>query len=275
MQRNALLLVIALAMPCSGAEFVAPYVPTVADDVELLLDLATVDRGDYLIDLGSGDGRIVIAAARRGAMAHGVELDPELVAQARQRAREVGVEGRAAFSEGDIFAADIAVATVVTLYLWPDANLQLRPKLLAELRPGTRVISNAFDMGDWEPDAMAQGRTSGGAMLWIVPGKAAGRWSVSLGGEELTLDVAQRYQHIEVELHRPLDVLHVSRASLSGDRITLVADDDGDHYGLHGRIVNDSMSGYAHIRAAGSARVSSWTAVRIGDHSETASEDGR
>ena len=162
-------LMMLLSAPARAAELVAPYVNTVHEDVALMLDLAEVGPQDYLIDLGSGDGLIVIAAARRGARGHGVELQPELVALATENARAAGVADRVRFIEGDIFAADLSGATVITLYLFPEANLQLKPKLLAELPPGTRIVSNAFHMGDWQPIKHEYGRTSGGAMLWVIP----------------------------------------------------------------------------------------------------------
>ena len=164
----ALGLMLLAGTPAYSAELVAPYVNTVHEDVELMLDMAEVGPADYLIDLGSGDGRIVIAAARRGARGHGVELQPELVELANANAKAAGVADRVHFIEGDIFAADLSGATVITLYLFPEANLQLKPKLLAELPPGTRVVSNAFHMGDWQPIKHEYGRTSGGAMLWVI-----------------------------------------------------------------------------------------------------------
>ncbi len=162
------LLILFMLSRAHAAEFVAPYVQTVAEDVELILDLAEVGPDDYLIDLGSGDGRFVIAAGRRGAMAHGVELNPDLVALARESAVKAGVTERVAFLQEDIFAANIRAASVVTLYLFPDANIQLRPKLLAELQPGTRVFSNSFHMGDWEPDdtAHARSQTPAQVLAW-------------------------------------------------------------------------------------------------------------
>ena len=148
---------------------VAPYVSTPHADVQQMLDMAAVAPEDYLIDLGSGDGRIVIAAAQRGARAHGVELEPELVQLARRRAREAGVADRATFSQGDAFDADISAATVVTLYLLPEVNIALKPKLLRELRPGARVISGNFDMGRWRPDRHETSLSSGGIYLWVIP----------------------------------------------------------------------------------------------------------
>ena len=195
-----MLMMISIAAPAYAAELVAPYVNTVTEDVALMLEVAAVGPDDYLIDLGAGDGRIVIAAALRGARAHGVELQPQLVALARENAAAAGVADRARFLEGDIFAADLTGATVVTAYLFPEANLALRPKLLAELPPGTRVVSNAFDMGDWQPDRHEYGRTSGGTMLWIIPSRVQGHWQLTLGERRLSLTIDQVYQKIGATL---------------------------------------------------------------------------
>lgn len=183
----------------------APYVPTVEDDVELMLDLAAVGPGDYLIDLGSGDGRIVIAAAQRGAYGHGVEIESDLVVEARHHAIEAGVSERVAFVEGDLFDADIAGASVVALYLFPEVNLALRPKLLSELTPGTRVVSNSFDMGDWQPDVHDfSARSSGGVLLWVVPAPIAGDWVLEIEDDSnraaYALRIAQRYQEIDIRV---------------------------------------------------------------------------
>ena len=129
------------------------FVPTPEEVVEAMLRLAEVDKNDVVYDLGSGDGRIPITAARRfGARAVGIDLDPKLVAQATRSAQEAGVGDRVRFIEGDIFEADISAATVVTLYLLTSINERLRPKLLKDLRPGTRIVSHQFRMGDWQPD---------------------------------------------------------------------------------------------------------------------------
>ena len=160
---------------------VAPFVVMDERDVQAALTLAKVGRDDRLIDLGSGDGRIVIAAAQRGAEALGIELDPSLVMKARRAAKEAGVEKRARFLEGDLFAHNLSGATVVTLYLFPDANLALRPKLLEELKPGTRIVSNSFDLGAWAPDQHIRAASSGGLLLWIVPAQLGGQWCTGRG----------------------------------------------------------------------------------------------
>ncbi len=189
MRRSRLCLFLVLALTnCTPAQFpsgdapqwkagAAPlrkadvrYVPSPHSVVGAMLRLAGVSRNDVLYDLGSGDGRIPIAAAREfGARAVGIDIDPKLVARARQNAREAGVSGLVTFRNEDIFEADFREASVVTLFLYPDVNLKLRPKLLAELRPGTRVVSHWHDMGDWKPDRMieVEGRP---LYLWTIPG---------------------------------------------------------------------------------------------------------
>jgi SAM-dependent methyltransferase len=150
-----------------------PYVQTPTEVVGEMLRLARVDRNDVVYDLGSGDGRLVIAAARDfGARGVGVEIDPKLVAQSVETARRVGVGDRVSFREGDLFQIDLSDATVVTLYLSTAMNLRLRPKLLRELRPGARIVSHSFAMGDWSPVRTIRVQTAEGpaeVYLWIVP----------------------------------------------------------------------------------------------------------
>ena len=169
-------LALALTAACShvpGQE--VPDVRTPLVVVNEMLRLAAVTRDDIVYDLGSGDGRIVIAAARdRGARGVGFEIDPALVAEANASARRLKLTERVAFRQDDLFAADLREATVVTLYLSPDLNRRLRPKLLAELRPGSRIVSHAFDMGDWAPARTMQVTSNQGThtlYLWVVPGR--------------------------------------------------------------------------------------------------------
>jgi len=158
--------------PYPGAD--VPFLVTPPEIVEQMLRLARVGPADTVYDLGSGDGRLVIAAVRdfRARAAIGIEIDPALVAQSREHARRTGVGDRVTFLQQDFFRADLGPASVVTLYLTREVNLRLRPKLLAELRPGTRVVSFDFDMGDWEPRAVIRvdvnGRTTP-VYLWVVP----------------------------------------------------------------------------------------------------------
>ena len=146
-----------------------PYVPTMESTVLEMLRLARVGPKDVVYDLGCGDGRIVITAAQKyGARGVGIDIDPARIAESRENARAAGVEDRVRFEVGDLFQADIAEATVVTLYLLPDVNRRLMPKLLAELKPGTRVVSHAFDMGDWKPEQVSTA-AEGTVYLWRVP----------------------------------------------------------------------------------------------------------
>ncbi|MCC7416065.1 MAG: class I SAM-dependent methyltransferase [Acidobacteria bacterium] len=148
------------------------YVPTPQDVVDAMLDLAGVKPGDVVYDLGCGDGRFVISAAKRGARGVGVDIDPDRIEEATMNARRAGVTSRVKFITADLFETDIHEATVVTLFLLPDLNVKLRPRLLAELRPGARVVSHLFDMGGWKPDRTITA-SDGPVYLWTIPGKVA------------------------------------------------------------------------------------------------------
>jgi hypothetical protein len=252
------------AADTSDAEFVAPYVATTQEDVDTMLELADVGPTDYLIDLGSGDGRIVITAAFRGAMGHGVELDRELVELSHERARDGEVEDQVTFQQADIFEADLRPATVVTLYLMPEVNLRLRPRLLAHLRPGSRVVSNSFDMGDWRPDRHVPARASGGVMMWIVPASVAGRWAVTAGGERFDLSIDQQYQDIEVALARDGAAHHVLQTALRGDRVAFVTGEGANRYAFSGRVEGARMTGVVQIHGLhdSAGRVVEWQATR-------------
>lgn len=176
-----------------------PFVVTPMPVVAAMLDLATLRPGERLIDLGSGDGRIVLEAARRGADATGIEIDAALVDRARRRAELEGLQGRARFQRGDLFEAAIRDADVVTTYLLTRINARLRPKLLTELRPGARVVSHAFDMGDWTPDGQVIVDDKQ-VYLWIIPAVVGGAWRLMLpSGSEAVLRFDQRYQRVSGE----------------------------------------------------------------------------
>src|SRR3989440_12977408 len=154
------------------------WVPTPQMVVDRMLDMAKVTAKDFVMDLGSGDGRTVITAAKRGARATGIEYNPDMVELSRRNAEQAGVSSRASFEKADLFETDFSKATVITMFLLPSINMQLRPKLLA-LRPGTRVVSNTFTMDDWQPDEKADLSSTCGAsycqaLLWIVPARVAG-----------------------------------------------------------------------------------------------------
>jgi SAM-dependent methyltransferase len=212
------------------------WVPMPDSQVERLLDLAKVDARDFVIDLGSGDGRTVIAAAQRGGRAMGVEFNPDLVTLSQHRAREAGVADRVTFVQGDLFKADLSRATVITLFLLDDINIKLRPALLA-LKPGTRIAANTFKMGDWEPDAETGAPACYAwcfVYLWVVPARVEGIWRTPEG--ELVLE--QRYQQVSGTLGTgPLAV--PVRGRLVGERISLTA--AGSEY--RGRVAGDSIQG--------------------------------
>jgi len=192
------------------------WVPTPQVTVDKMLELTHVTDKDYLMDLGSGNGITVISAAKKGATAVGVEFNPDMVALSRRLAKEAGVSEKATFVEGDLFDADLSKATVITLFLLPDLNVRLRPKLL-DLKPGTRIASNTFTMGDWDPDAQstAQDCTSWcTALFWVVPAKVGGAWQ--LGKQTLTL--TQKYQVVTGTLGST-----AVTGRLNGEEITLTA----------------------------------------------------
>lgn len=258
-------LAIGATIAAHGNESVAPFVPTVEEDVALMLEVGGVGPGDYLIDLGSGDGRIVIEAAKRGAMGHGVELEPELVELAAGKAREAGVADRVAFVQGSVFNAGIGAATVVTTYLFPEAMLELRPKLLAELRPGTRILSNSFHMGEWAPDAHdMSSRSSGGILLWVVPARVEGNWDVEVDGDDTRFSLAamQRFQKLELEHVGSSSPLSISAAELRGERIAFAAESADARYAFGGRVDGNAMHGFVQVDRDGETRVGTWRARR-------------
>ena len=195
------MLAAAASMPLLGAaaepEYDVPYVPTPPELVERMLDLAGVGAEDYLIDLGCGDGRIALAAARRGARALGVDIDPLRIQSANLALGLANLRpGQVRFRRQDLFATPIREASVIALYLLPSINLQLRPRLLTELRPGARIVSHAFHMGEWRAEAeqVHDGRR---IFLWRVPAVAGGRWTLTeADGTAWALDLDQRFQDV-------------------------------------------------------------------------------
>jgi hypothetical protein len=230
------------------------WVPMPDEQVERLLDLAKVTAADFVMDLGSGDGRTVIAAAKRGARAMGVEFNPDLVVLSRHRAREAGVADKVSFVEGDLFKTDLSRATVITLFLLDDINIKRRPTLLS-LKPGTRVATNTFKMGDWEPDAEAGAPgcyTWCFMYLWIVPARVEGAWRTPQG--ELAL--RQEHQKVSGTLGSGPLAVPITRGKLSGDRIAFTA--GGVEY--RGRVAGNAIEGT--VAAEGGLRP--WKAERQG-----------
>ena len=175
------------------------WVPTPQVLVDKMLDLGKLTPQDFLMDLGSGDGRTVITAAKRGARALGIEYNPDMVALSQKNAEKEGVADKAKFMKADLFETDFSKATMITMFLLPSINLKLRPKIL-KLRPGTRIVANSFDMGDWEPDERVVIAPEAGcdtawctALLWIVPAQVEGTWKLPQGGEAT---LKQRFQRL-------------------------------------------------------------------------------
>jgi SAM-dependent methyltransferase len=200
------------------------WLPTPQVAVDRMMKVARVGPKDFVIDLGSGDGRTVIAAARRGARAQGIEYNPDMVEYARRNAAKAGVSGKATFMKADLFETSFAGATVITMFLLPDINMKLRPKLLG-LRPGTRIVSNTFTMGDWEPDVKVFLDTPDGCdnsyctvLYWVVPGKVAGTYMVAQG--ELILK--QEFQMLSGTLKAAEGGVQEIKGRVRGESIELV-----------------------------------------------------
>ena len=234
------------------------WVPTPEELVAAMLDMATVTPSDYVIDLGSGDGRIVIAAAKRGARALGIEYNPDMVELSRSNALKEGVSGKASFMQADIFETDFSRATVLTMYLLSSLNMKLRPKIL-DMKPGTRVVSHAFDMEDWKADqtASVDGRTG---YLWIVPAKVEGSWTWQTASGTSELALRQTFQKIEGSLKTGVKELPLKDAKLEGDRISFsVGEAQTPAREYSGRVNGDTIAG---IIKSGNGPEAKWTAER-------------
>jgi len=255
-----------------------PYVQTPQNVVDRMLELAHVGPGDYVIDLGSGDGRMVItAAAKYGARGFGVDLDPRLVKLANQRAARAGVADRAAFYERDLYDTDLSTASVVTIYLLPEVNLMVRPKLLATLKPGTRIVSHDYDMGEWPPDERLVmdapdkpvGREKKSKVFfWVVPANAAGkwRWQLTVAGRPamFEMSVAQNFQAITGSVTIDGKQFPLENARLSGEDISFGVDDKGAalRYEFSGHIAAAGINGIARVFGANQQGELGWDAQR-------------
>jgi 16S rRNA G966 N2-methylase RsmD len=227
------------------------WVPTPEELVEAMLDMAKVTPDDFLVDLGSGDGRIVIAAAKRGVRAMGFEYNPDMVALSRKNAEKAGVADKATFVNSDLFESDFSKATVITMYLLPHLNLKLRPKLL-EMKPGTRIVSHAFTMGEWEADQKVEMeyRT---AYLWIVPARVEGVWKWKEDAGEAELKAAQQFQVVNATLKINGKELPFKNAKLEGDRISFSS---GDRE-YSGRVNGNKIEGVERVNG----REQKWSAA--------------
>jgi len=253
-----------------------PYVQTPMEIVERMLRMAEVGRDDYLIDLGSGDGRIVIEAAKRGARGLGVDLDPELVKHATENARRAGVADRAQFMVKDIFETDLSAATVVAFYLLPDFNAKLLPRLL-KLKPGTRIVSHDGGIGDWPPDERLEMRAPekpvgvGGVSrveLWIVPADARGSWTseIPAHGGTWRLKINQTFQVLDIDVAAQGRDLLVRNSRLRGEELKLivtgVVNGRAWHHYFVGTLKDDRIAGEVTVSDGNNKRSFPWTATR-------------
>jgi len=254
-----------------------PYVQTPMNVVDRMQEIAKIGPTDFVVDLGSGDGRMVITAAKKhGARGFGVDLDRRLVALANKNAAKAGVAARARFYERDLYATDISDATVLSIYLLPEVNLMARPKLLATLKPGTRIVSHDYGMGNWKPDYQeelaAPGKTVGigqrsKILFWVVPGHASGHWMwrVTPGGKPVDADLVlqQNFQVLEGKLSIAGRGASIEKGKLTGDNIEIAATIDGTRYELSGRIISNAIEGKARVTAGGATRELPWSATRV------------
>jgi hypothetical protein len=242
----------------------APYVPTPQPMVEAMLKLAGVGAQDVVYDLGSGDGRVVITAAKKfGARAIGVELDSHLVIQSEEAARQAGVEQRVKFLQQDLFGVSLTDATVVTMYLWPRMYDKLAPRLL-KLRPGTRIVIYRWGFTEWKPDRQA-GAGEERYYLYVVPAQVAGRWRVRAQpatGEarEYEVEFRQRFQELHASARDGSGNVPVAQARVAGDRVSFTLGNEGASTRFEGRVTANTMSGTAHQGAAGAQ--GTWRADR-------------
>lgn len=240
-----------------------PYFPTPAEVVTEMLKMARVGGDDFVYDLGSGDGRVVISAARIGARGIGVEIDPQLVKDSNENARRAGVADRVQFVQQDLFELDLSPATVVTLYLLPGLNEELRPKLLS-LRPGTRIVSHDFDMGDWEADRVlrVQGWNRKHALYyWVIPANVAGTWRGRLGESDSTLTLRQEFQKVSGTVRINSQDVPLDGVRLVGDRLSFMLEPAMQ---FDGHIDGDTIEGSVNIRSGPSAGRQDWLVRRQG-----------
>ena len=255
-----------------------PYVQTPQNVVDRMLQTAKVGPADYVIDLGSGDGRMIITAAQKyGARGFGVDLDRRLVDLANKRAASAGVADRAVFYERDLYETDLTSASVVTIYLLPEVNLMVRPKLLTTLKPGTRVVAHDYDMGEWKPDEQLVmdapdkpvGRDKKSKVFyWIVPANAAGkwRWEMPLAGKPavFTLNLAQNFQVVTGSMSVEGNTWPLESARLRGADLSFAVSDARakTRYEFSGHIAGQGITGAVRVAGVNAQRQLEWDAAR-------------
>jgi hypothetical protein len=250
-----------------------PYVPTPKIVVEHMLRMGKVGPEDFVVDLGSGDGVIVLTAAREHkASGFGVDIDPELVAKSNAEAKRLSLAGRASFQVQDVFKADLSKATVITLYLLPSMMVNLREKIFLEARPGTRVVSHDYTFDEWQPDdhidlevpekEYVTGSPTARILLWIVPARVDGRWQVRLDeGTRYDLDLRQAYQALSGKASSPGKSVRLNAGRMRGEEITLTLHEGDARRELRGTVAADgTMSGTVDL---GRGKPVRWTAKRL------------
>lgn len=279
----ALIALPALALPSPAQELLwdqyrgydVPFVPTPPEVVDEMLRLVGLKSGDVLYDLGCGDGRIVIAAAQRhGIKALGIDIDPVRIGESNENAAKAGLAGKVRFIQQDLFEADFRDATVVTMYLLTSVNLRLRPKLLAELKPGTRLVSHSFDMGDWRPDKSTLVETSYGdernVHFWIVPANVSGRWVWELAEgpkkRNFAIQAVQEFQAVSASGTEGTWLVAVNDIVLVGDRIAFRLDSETDgkmtSFLYEGTVQGDAIAGTVRPADDPKAAPVKWKATR-------------
>lgn len=267
----------ALPAPASkvaSAQGDVPYVPTPNEVVVEMLKMAGVTKDDVVYDLGSGDGRLVVTAAQQfGARAVGVEIDPKLIDQSNQKAKAAGVSDRVKFLQQDLFETDFKDATVMTLYLLTQVNLKLRPKLLSELKPGTRVVSHQFKMGAWKPDreqVMRVGSRYHLIYCWIIPAQVEGSWQLNMpadkGEQGYTLRLRQDFQEVSGTLKTSEGTVALTKAKLTADQLSfqVTQPDRGNMVTMqfNGRVSNDTITGSVEVLGGKGGAQRNWVAKR-------------
>ena len=249
-----------------------PYVPTPKVVVDQMLGMASVGPKDFLVDLGSGDGVIVLTAARQfNARGYGVDIDPRLVKQSNADAKRFGVDDKVAFHVQDVFKADLSKATVITLYLLPSMMVSLRSKIFLEAQPGTRVVSHDYNFDEWRPDdhvvldvpekEKINGVPKATILLWIVPAKVAGSWQVQLdSGEKYELSLRQNYQVLSGSSNAEGAASKLGQIAVRGREITFALGEGNARRQFRGTVSGESMQGNVSLGGGRSAR---WTANRI------------
>ena len=272
-------MVLGVTITAGAAEPTVPYVPTPQEVVERMLEIAKVGPQDYLIDLGSGDGRIVVTAAKQlGARGFGVDLNPVRIEESIENAAKAGVSDRVTFQQRNLFETDLSDATVITMYLLPRVNLDLRPKLL-ELKPGTRLVSHDFSMDDWKPDAFAEmdvkekyGTAPGSSSIyfWIVPARVSGswQWQLAVGGKPLAYELAlqQKYQMISGTVRVGGRSVKLEDARLRGDQISfsfsVVVNGNPLKHEFSGRVMDKGIEGTVNLAGSRTRGQLEWKAAR-------------